>query len=181
MSDNAPSITFEPVQAAHLPLLAGWLNSPHIREWWGDPETELGYIRDMVEGRDPHCRPFIFYVDGEPTGYIQQWFIGPHQTPEWIADHPWLAALPADTVGVDLSVGRAECLSQGLGSHVLRIFVEDLRKAGYCNIIIDPDPANQRAIRAYEKAGFCVIPELVGDSGDSLIMRHTDRPGSTCK
>ena len=40
-------------------------------------------------------------------------------------------------------------------------------------IIIDPDPANVRAVRAYEKAGFVPIPELVGRTGDDvLIMQH---------
>ena len=86
-----------------------------MREWWGEPETELGYIRDMIEGRDT-TRPFIFSVDGEPVGYIQYWFIGDHQNATWIADHPWLAELPSDAVGVDLSIGDPGKLSQGIGS-----------------------------------------------------------------
>ena len=96
-----------------------WLEMPHIREWWGEPETELGYIRDMIEGRDT-TRPFIFSVDGEPVGYIQYWFIGDHQNATWIADHPWLAELPSDAVGVDLSIGDPDKLSQGIGSAALR-------------------------------------------------------------
>ena len=77
--------------------------APHLREWWGDPQTELGHIRDMVEGRDT-TRPYIFHVDGEPLGYIQVWYIGHHQNEPWIRDHPWLAALPADFA---LPVGSA--------------------------------------------------------------------------
>ena len=76
---NEFDIKFEPVAEKHYPLLKRWLNAPHIREWWGEPETELGYIIDMVEGRDT-TKPYIFHVNGEPTGYIQVWRIGPHQT-----------------------------------------------------------------------------------------------------
>ena len=50
-------IAFRPVGAPDYPLLRGWLSAPHVRAWWGDPEEELGFIRDMVEGRDT-TRPF---------------------------------------------------------------------------------------------------------------------------
>ncbi len=92
-----------------LPLMRRWLETPHVREWWGEPNQELDYIRDMIEGRDT-TRPFIFSVDAEPVGYIQYWFIGHHQNAIWIADNPWLAELPSDAMGVDLSIGEAYLL-----------------------------------------------------------------------
>ena len=109
---DTPAITFVPVAHEHLPMLHGWLCKPHIREWWGEPETELGYIVDMVEGRDS-TKPYIFHVNGEPTGYIQVWFVGPHQTEEWSKDNPWLMELPSHAVGVDLSIGEAEQAVEG--------------------------------------------------------------------
>jgi RimJ/RimL family protein N-acetyltransferase len=162
---------FRPLSSDELPLLRRWLEMPHIRAWWGDPETELAYIRDMVEGRDT-TRPFIFSVDGEPMGYIQYWFIGDHQNATWIADHPWLAELPSDAVGVDLSMGYPGKLSQGIGSAALRAFTEWLVGQGCRTIIIDPDLENSRAVRAYEKAGFRPIPQLLGGTGDTLIMQY---------
>jgi aminoglycoside 6'-N-acetyltransferase len=162
---------FHPMSAADLPLMRRWLERPHVREWWGDPETELGYIRDMIEGRDT-TRPFIFSVDGEPAGYIQYWFIGHHQNATWIASHPWLAELPSDAIGVDLSIGDPDMLSLGVGSGVLRAFAEHLVRLGHRTIVIDPDPANGRAVRAYEKAGFRDIPRLRGRTGDTLLMQY---------
>jgi len=172
MTQCAPEITFTRVTHDDLPVLAAWVRSAHWRDWWGDPDAELGYIVDMIEGRDPNSHPFLFRVDGVPMGFIQYWHIGPHQTEEWIEGNPWLEALPAHAIGVDLSIGPPERLAQGLGSRVLRQFVERLRTEGHDWIIIDPDPANARAVRAYEKAGFRTIPELVGCPGGSLIMRH---------
>jgi RimJ/RimL family protein N-acetyltransferase len=164
-------ISFIPVEAAHYPLLRKWLGEPHMQEWWGEPDEELGFIRDMVEGRDT-TRPFLIVLDGTPVGYAQYWFIGHHQNAEWVADHPWLAELPPDTVGVDLSIGDATQLSQGIGSAALKSVVTELRRQGYTNIIIDPDPTNARAVRAYAKAGFWPIPHLQGRTGDVLIMQH---------
>ncbi len=51
-------IGFMPVQPEHYALLRAWLAEPHMRKWWGDPEVELRFIRDMVEGRDT-TRPFL--------------------------------------------------------------------------------------------------------------------------
>jgi len=170
------SIHFEPVTPGHYPMLRDWLRRPHWREWWGDPDTEFSYIRDMVEGRDT-TRPFIFTLDGLAAGYIQYWFIGHHQNLEWIERHPWLGELPSDGIGVDLSIADAGQLSRGNGSRVLRTFATSLLEAGYRTIIIDPDPANARAVGCYRKAGFVEIAELIGRTDDTLLMRF--RPDDT--
>ena len=86
---------------------------------------------------------------------------------------PWLARLPQNAVGVDLSIADKAALSKGLGSAVLLAFIQKLRREGLTDIIIDPDQDNKRAIRAYEKAGFRAIPDLMGHTGKCLLMRHT--------
>lgn len=165
------NISFVPVTPEHYPLLRQWLTEPHIQEWWGNPDEELGFIRDMVEGRDT-TRPFLIAVDDEPIGYIQYWFIGHHQNEQWIKDHPWLAELPSETIGVDLSIGRPDKLSKGIGSTALAAFAGTLRQQGHASIIIDPDRDNVRAVRAYTKAGFRPVPHLEGRTDDVLIMQH---------
>jgi RimJ/RimL family protein N-acetyltransferase len=167
---TAGRFAVRPVTADDLPMLADWLAKPHWREWWGDPETELGYIRDMIEGRDS-SHPFIFSVDGRPAGYIQYWHIGLHQIPEWTDDNPWLLELPAEAVGVDLSLADGDNLAKGIGSSVLTAFARALVDIGHKTVIIDPDPANGRAVNAYTKAGFCPVPHLKGRTTDVLIMQ----------
>jgi RimJ/RimL family protein N-acetyltransferase len=171
MAPDPDQIGFAPVQPQHYALLQKWLAEPHVREWWGDPDTELDYIRDMVEGRDT-TRPYLVTVQGEPVGYIQYWFVGHHQNEQWIKDHPWLDELPSDAIGVDVSIGCPERLSQGIGSRALAKFVSALREQGNTTIIIDPDLSNERAVRAYSKAGFRPVPYLYGRTGDVLIMQH---------
>lgn len=169
-------ISFRPVLEEDLALLAGWLEGPHWRKWWGDPATELRYIEDMVQGRDT-TRPYIFQKDGSDKGFIQVWFIKDQQNTEYAAEYPWLALLPEEAVGVDLSIGLQEDLSAGLGTDALRAFVRMLLEEGYRRILIDPDLANERAVGCYRKAGFEVIPELVGKTGDSLLMEFKNTEG----
>jgi aminoglycoside 6'-N-acetyltransferase len=165
-------IRFTPVTAADYPMLRGWLESPHMREWWGNPDKELGQIRDKVEGRDP-TRPFIFHVDGEPAGYIQYWLVGNEQKAERVAADHWVMRLPGDAVGVDLSIGDPKRLSPGIGTTVLRAFLTMLFDMGCQTIIIDPDEANHRAVRAYEKAGFVAYDRYEDVSGVTQLMRIT--------
>ena len=76
------------------------------------------------------------------------------------------------TNGVDLSIAEPGLLSRGLGSAALTAFTRALYDNGHQIIIIDPDPANLRAVRAYERAGFRAVPHLLGRTGDTLIMQY---------
>lgn len=73
---------FIPVREKHLSLINSWMALPHWREWWGDPEVELGYIKNMLEGHDP-TKPFLFLLDQEPAGYIQYWRVKDAKAPPW--------------------------------------------------------------------------------------------------
>jgi len=165
------TIEFRPVTAADLPVLAEWVARPHWQEWWGDPAREVALIRDMLEGRDT-TRPFIFSQNGRDMGYIQVWVVADQRVEPWLTEAPWLTDLPDDAVGVDLSVAEAGATGRGLGSRALAEFVAMLRAEGRRTIVIDPDRANARAVRAYEKAGFHPIPALLGRTGDYLLMQH---------
>ncbi|MEO1749722.1 MAG: GNAT family N-acetyltransferase, partial [Pseudomonadota bacterium] len=80
-------IDFKPVQLDDLALIGTWMALPHWREWWGEPEIELGYIKEMLEGRDP-TRPFLFLLDNEPVGYIQYWKLKDAKAPPWNVQSP---------------------------------------------------------------------------------------------
>lgn len=175
MQSEDGDIRFEPAMPEHYAMLAEWLAAPHMRQWWGEPDEELGFIRDMVEGRDT-TRPFLIVLGDVPVGYIQCWFLGDHQNAEWVRDHPWLAELSREAVGVDLSIDLADRLSKGIGSAALAAFANRLRTEGRDTIIIDPDPANTRAVRAYRKAGFRPIPQLEGRTRNVLLMHFEPNP-----
>lgn len=171
MLPDPARIGFLPVAQSHLALLYSWMQRPHMRQWWGEPDEEIALIRDMVEGRDT-TRPFLILLDGLPVGYIQYWFLGHYQNQEWTLENPWLVDVPAEAIGIDLSIGEPDLLSKGIGSAALSAFVKLLRGLGHEPIIIDPDPANLRAVRAYAKAGFRPVPTLEGRTEGVLIMQY---------
>jgi aminoglycoside 6'-N-acetyltransferase len=155
------AIGFRRVTSADLALLAEWMQRPHWRRWWGDPETELAEIASGLD--HPDFAPFLILVDGNPAGYIQ-W---------WRPDGSWtipVDAPPATTRGIDLSLARAEDCGKGLGTRVLGAFVARLAAEGISRFIIDPAPDNHAARRAYAKAGFVEVAEGRHRDGPYVLM-----------
>src|SRR5262249_56147847 len=62
---------------------------------------------------------------------------------------------PRGTRGIDQFIGEPDMTGRGHGSSFIRAFIAGLLRTGTPRVLTDPDPANARAIRAYEKAGFC--------------------------
>ena len=91
--------------------------------------------------------PLIVELDGKPIAYLQSY------DPHLEDDHPYQDQ-PFGTLGIDVSIGVPELVGVGHGSAIVRQFADTLFDEGCPRVIIDPDPANARAIRAYEKAGF---------------------------
>ena len=144
-----------------MPLLARWLAEPHWREWWGDPAEELEAIRGHLGSVS--VEPLIVELHNKPIGYLQTY------DPHLEDDHPY-ADQPFGTLGIDVSIGTPELVGKGHGSALLKQFVEELFAEGTPRVLIDPDPANQRAIRAYEKAGFAVLEPRSSVYGDAILM-----------
>jgi len=167
---HAEHLDFVPLRDVHFELFARWISTDHVRPWWGDPAVELENVRAMVEGRDS-TRPFCICLDGRPIGYIQVWYPDDWRDEETVAANPWVALLPAGCVGVDICIGEESLIGQGLGSTAVRLFSERLVSEGHDFIIIDPDPDNWRAVRAYRSAGYREVSGLVDPKGEVLLLK----------
>ena len=160
--DPEQGFEFVPLTDADLPLLSIWLARPHVAQWWGPAEQELPKIEKAL--RLPDIDPYRVDHRGEPIAYLQCYRIGA-ESPAALRDQP------PGTRGIDLFIGHADCLDKGVGSAMIRVFVTRLFAEGDTGrVIIDPDPANRRAIRAYEKAGFHYLDTLDLGWGPAYLM-----------
>jgi aminoglycoside 6'-N-acetyltransferase Ib len=162
-----PEFSFRPLTKADLPRMHEWLNRPHVAEWW-DEHRDLDYVQETF-GADldsPVIRMFFACLDGEPVGYIQVYRVM-GADPEW-----WTEETDPGARGIDQFLANAEQLGQGLGSSMVRQFVKGLfDDPAVTQVQTDPSPRNGRAIRAYEKAGFRRIAEVITPDGPALLMR----------
>jgi aminoglycoside 6'-N-acetyltransferase len=158
---DEPQYEFAPVKRADLPLLGRWLAAPHVAAWWPDPDVQIADIQDCLG--DGAIDIFIVKAKGRPIGYLQCY--DPHAE----ADHPF-GAQPAGTRGIDQFIGEPDMIDRGHGPALIGAFVQRLFDAGTVRVITDPDPANGRAVRAYEKAGFTRDRLIDTPSGRTLLM-----------
>lgn len=161
MADDVLRYHFRDVVREDFPLLAKWLAEPHIAKWWGEADEELESIAESMTSIE--TRPMIVELEGRPIAYLQ--YYDPHLE----EGHPYQDQ-PKGTLGIDISIGPPDLVGIGHGSAIIRQFVADLFAGGAKRIVIDPDPENLAAIRAYEKAGFRFVDTRTSIYGPAHFM-----------
>ena len=161
-------ITFRPLERADLPMLCEWIARPHVAEWWDAPPTLAEALEEfgpLIAGAVPH-RAYIALLDDMPLGFVQSYVPSECHDDGW-----WLEEHDAGVRGIDQFLVDSGSLGRGLGTSMVRAFVDRLFEAPeVTRVQTDPSPANTRAIRCYEKAGFRAAREVVTPDGPALLM-----------
>ena len=119
---------------------------------------------------------------------VKRWLAMPHVTPWWgdaneqlelvsylqcydlTAWNSGFGPQPLGTRGIDQFIGEPDLVDRGHGSAFIRTFAGGLLAAGTPRLVTDPDPANARAVRVYEKAGFHRDRMVDTPDGPGLLM-----------
>ena len=157
-----PLYRFRPLARADLPMLAGWLRTPEVTRWWGDPDEQFALVAGDLD--EPLMRQWIVEHRGRAFAYVQT-----YPAHAWPQSH--LACLPDSTEMVDAFIGVPEMIERGHGSAFLRLFAEILLADGAAAVAIDPEADNLRARRAYARAGFIGEKAVETENGRVVLMR----------
>lgn len=133
-----------------------WRNEPHVAEWWNTDEDPVPMTLEHAEaeygpGADAWVSRCFITVADRPVGYLQF--------------YPWSAALdearemgvpgPDTSYGVDIFIGEPDMVGRGVGATAVALVarhVFEMEDAG--SVALLTPVGNDRAHRAYEKAGF---------------------------
>ena len=165
-------LDFQPVQLSDAALLFAWRQKPHVARWWNIHEWEQNefifpdFEAEQREELEIEWQSiFIISLDAKPIGFLQTYRAAS-------AGDGWWPDEPDSTHGIDLFIGEASLIGQGLGPAIVRAFAARLfADPDVKSIITDPDPANRRSVRCFEKAGFVAEGEIITPDGLSLLMR----------
>jgi aminoglycoside 6'-N-acetyltransferase len=166
---NEPTLRYRfiPVEPRHLNMISEWLAEPHVAKWWNeDADVEMASIAEHMDSVS--VEPFIIMLGDEAIGYLQTY------DPHLEDDHPYQDQ-PTGTLGLDQFIGVPDLIGQGHGPRLLDEFVSLLFEEGVPRVIVDPDPANSQAIKAYQKAGFVAFDTRTSIYGPALMMAR-DNP-----
>ena len=152
---------FRPMSVADLPMVRRWLEAPHVAEWWHDPDAQFALVSEDLD--HPAMDQFVVTADDRPFAYLQC-----YDPTAW--SNNGLGTHPLGTRGIDQFIGEPDMIDRGHGSALIRGFVDHLLDAGTPRVVTDPDPANIRAVRAYEKAGFQKVSLVDTPDGRALLM-----------
>ena len=155
-----PAYAFRPMSVADLPTIRRWLETPHVAQWWHDPSEQFELVSGDLD--HPDMAQFIVTADARDFAYLQCYNLSTWNT--------GFGPQPEGARGLDQLIGEADMLGCGHGAAFIRAFADRLLASGTPRVVIDPDPANARAIRAYEKAGFCRDRLVDTPDGPALLM-----------
>jgi AacA4 family aminoglycoside N(6')-acetyltransferase len=168
-------ITLRLMTEHDIPMLHGWLNRPHIVEWWDGEPCTLEMIRAKYLPRvmaQERVTPYIGLLGATPFAYAQSY------TALGIGNGWWEDETDPGVRGIDQFIADPALLNRGLGTQLVRALVTLLLgDPAVTKVQTDPAPSNLRAIRCYEKAGFRKIGPIVTPDGPALYMLRS-RDGS---
>jgi RimJ/RimL family protein N-acetyltransferase len=168
------AITFRLMTREDLPLVHEWHQRPHVVRWWTArrtlAEVEEHYL-PTIEGDEPTDH-YVAFHDGEPIGMIQTYLVSDY--PDWAA----VTGAGPGVAGIDLFIGDEELTGRGIGTEMLRRFVDEIvfAEPATTACIADPDARNVASLRAFEKAGFRTVREFVDpEDGEVHALVQRDR------
>jgi aminoglycoside 6'-N-acetyltransferase len=181
-SEPPAAVSFRSLTHEDLPLVSTWLARPHVHRWWQHQPSLRAVKSDFgpgIDGSDP-TRNFIVFEGDRPVGLIQSYRIEDH--PSWRTTLHIIGDF-RQHVGIDYLIGETDATGRGLGTEMIRSFVDGIWREypGAAGIVAAVQQGNQASWRALEKAGFTRIWSGIlesddpSDTGPSHVYRR-NRP-----
>ena len=144
--DRGSDVRLRPATRADWGLIRAWLARPDIEAWWGPVSATEAEVNIALGSGHAICR--IIEAKGEPVGYAHA-----------VDAAVWGADLPEDlepgTWDLDLFIAAEEHRGKGVGPAALALLKDEVFATTLAVAVsVFPSIKNERAVRAYEKAGF---------------------------
>jgi aminoglycoside 6'-N-acetyltransferase len=145
-ADYGTTVRLRPASRADWDMIRRWLARPDIEGWWGPLSATEAEVNVALASAHAIC--CIIEASGEAIGYA-------HAVDATI----WGEALPEDlepgTWDLDLFIASEEHRGKGAGAAALALLKDEVFATTLAMAVcVFPSVRNERAVRAYEKAGF---------------------------
>ncbi|TCP53630.1 RimJ/RimL family protein N-acetyltransferase [Tamaricihabitans halophyticus] len=162
------------------PLVRDWLNAEHAKNFWrlhtdrdGEGAYSVAvvreYLRAFAENRGESA--WIGELDGAPASYWETYEVA--SSP--LAGEPELSDRDR---GIHVLIGSTRYVGRGLGPRLLAAMAA-WQFAEYpvaARVVAEPDVRNERAVRAFQRAGFRQARTVDLERKRAALMIHDRRP-----
>lgn len=140
------NIQLRPARRSDASLIRAWLVTPDIQDWWGPLSSTEAEVNIALSSDHAICR--IIECDGVAVGYCHA-----------IDATMWGDQLPDElqpgTWDLDIFVASEDHRGKGIGQIALGALKDEVFSTTLAvAVCVFPSIRNERAVRAYEKAGF---------------------------
>jgi aminoglycoside 6'-N-acetyltransferase len=182
---GAGNLTWRPLTAADLPMLARWLAEPGVARWWNHESSPAAVERDFgpsVRGEEPG-EDLVVLVDDRPVGLLQRARISDY--PEDLEGFAELVPVPSGAVEIDYLIADPGLRGRGLGTRLISMAVARTwaDHPAASAVLVAVVAGNVASWRALEKAGLERVAEgdLTPDNPVDPPLHYVyraDRPSS---
>jgi RimJ/RimL family protein N-acetyltransferase len=166
-------ISFEKATLQHKKLAFGWLDKPHVQEFWDNSDAYRLDLDIFMNGREiqsPYFDGIFDYWIGSSNGEPFCLMMSNQVSVDDDVPDLWKANLSrtGHTTSLDFMIGEESLLGKGLAALAISefiVFYHSKIDAKTDLFLIDPDKNNQKALRAYKNAGFIRAGEFMAISG----------------
>jgi aminoglycoside 6'-N-acetyltransferase len=146
MTGESETVRLRPARRADWDLIRGWLARPDIEAWWGPRNATEAELNIALNSGHALCR--IIEAGGLAVGYAHA-----------VDATMWGEELPHDlapgTWDLDLFIASEEHRGRGVGQTALSQLKDEVFGTTLATAVcVFPSIRNERAVRAYERAGF---------------------------
>lgn len=152
------NITFRKCLLSDEKLLKQWFNRPHAQEFWDTTPEMWENVESYLHGKkilfdywlgDYEGKPFCLVITSDAAEPAPGETVTEDHTTKW-------QEAKGITLTVDFMIGEEVFLGKGLAAVALKKFAE-AQDSSVSALLIDPDVNNEKAVRAYERAGFVKV------------------------
>jgi len=162
-------ISYRPLEAGDVPLMADWLNRPHLRRFYQhEPISQAGVAEKYgprIRGEVPTFSSLAL-LDGAPLGYLQCYRV---------ADWPeWQKTIGVEQgISIDLFVGEPELIGRGIGRRMLDGYVAQVAFPRFPDeqlCWIGHELENTRARACSASVGFSPVRQYDEDGARYVLL-----------
>lgn len=161
------NIEFSRMIESDIKLAVKWIREPEVIDVWDSAQVQTDeevYQKYCERLNSIEIDTYTITINTTKVGVIQSYMVS--NLSDFGIENP-------NTMGIDLYIGEPNFRNKGIGTKVIAQFIEEFifSNPKIQFVCIDPEIANERAIRTYEKVGF-IRHNVSYDSHSDLLTLY---------